>query len=99
MKKYNHPLPKEFKPSNSLAANCIIGARKRYCVVYADRLTKRVFPDASLEKVGVQKKSAEDPEETYRDLHRSYKPLRECENTERPPHPRPKLSRNAFYAS
>ena len=99
IKKYNYPLPKEFKPSNSLAANRIIGARKRYCVVYTDRLAKRVLPDASLEKVGVQTKSAEDPEETYRDLNGSYKPLRGYENAERPPHPRPKRFRNAFYAS
>ena len=76
-----------------------MGARKRYYVVYAGRLTKRVLPDASLEKIGVQTKSAEDPKETYRDLNGSYKPLRGCEKAERPPHPHPKRFRNAFYAS
>lgn len=50
--------------------------RKRYWVAYAGRLTKRVLPDASLEEAGVQTKSAEDAEETYRDPYRSYKPLR-----------------------
>ena len=93
--KLNHPLPNEFKPSNSLA-NRIIGAWKRYCF---GRLTKRVLPNASLEKVGVQTKSAEDPEETYSDLNGSYKPLRGCENAEHPPHPRPTRFRNAYYAS